>query len=186
MKGFSSQILELRVECNAIVVLSLRDGQPVLPSTGGVGLGMADTQRERRWGREGRRGDAKQASDRVSSASCKLVPSLLRFFCLHTYSVWVLLCHPPSQRSLHHPPGGVCVVWRFCHGHLLRSGRHTLTLEAFVLSWSECIQFKINIGSLHGLKEVYSLPNRNMQWKARGYGTLSSQKRQRFTPLDAF
>lgn len=30
-----------------------------------------------------------------------------------------------SQRSLHHPPGGVGVVRRVCHGHLLRSGTYT-------------------------------------------------------------
>lgn len=60
------------------------------------------------------------------------------------------LWHAPSQCSLHHPPGGVSVVRRFCHGHLLRSGRctrshirgicATLTfcLELKHLVWNEC------------------------------------------------
>ena len=43
-----------------------RHGQSVLHGVGGVGLGVADTERARRRRREGRRGDAQQAPDSVS------------------------------------------------------------------------------------------------------------------------
>lgn len=61
----------------------------------------------------------------ISSCEFCLLQCLVLTFdpCIHHQPhllSWLL----PFQCSLHHPPGGVSAVWRFCHGHLLRSGRH--------------------------------------------------------------
>ena len=91
-------------------------------------MGVADKERERRRGRKGRRRrDAQQTPDSVSPLQSEYrgFEILGVFYCVINQQVFsIILLLSVSQCSLHHPPGGVGVVWRVCHGHLLRSGTH--------------------------------------------------------------